>query len=380
MIFKENEINKLKEQIEKLKSQWKTIVWTNGCFDIIHPGHIQTFKTAKKLGDIVIVWVNGDKSPYRKTKPWRPINDENFRSQMLNAIKYVDFVYIFNDETPVRPVEILKPNIVLKGGDYYIREIEVWRVSEEVWRDNIEKIKEYNKIVETELVKKANWFIDVSWIYKFFIENNLTYIVKNIKWYMPEWEVCVKYWGKVVLVPVVEWYSTTNIVEKIRPKQFFDLVMFWKKYKSSFNDLKDFIEWFYKKLNIHYLHKIRFKWKIKQYSIFLADLWKNIGNEVNKLRPVLIISWTSYSSVWTDIIIAPITGLYNKNWKIKKIYHFDIVLENDYKKYWLEKPSIIRLSWLREISKKRLKEYLWKLDKNFKNIIDEKLKIILNIK
>jgi len=65
---------------------------------------------------------------------------------------------------------------------------------------------------------------------------------------------------------------------------------------------------------------------------------------------------------------------------MKKIYHFDIVLENDYKKYWLEKPSIIRLSWLRQISKKRLKEYLWKLDKNFKNIIDEKLKIILNIK
>jgi primase-polymerase (primpol)-like protein len=76
-------------------------------------------------------------------------------------------------------------------------------------------IKEFNEIVETKLVKKSDWIIDVTWIYKFFIENNLIDVVKDIKWYMPEGEVCVRYWGKVVLVPVVKWYSTTNIVEKI---------------------------------------------------------------------------------------------------------------------------------------------------------------------
>jgi hypothetical protein len=77
------------------------------------------------------------------------------------------------------------------------------------------KIEEFNQIVETELVKRFDWIIDVTWIYEFFINNELTEIVKNIKWYMPEGEICVKYWWKVVLVPVVEGYSTTSIVEKI---------------------------------------------------------------------------------------------------------------------------------------------------------------------
>jgi len=118
MIFQENEINKLKEIIKQKKKEWKTIVWTNGCFDLIHPWHLETFKKAKELWDILIVWLNWKDSPYWKTKPWRPINDEEFRSKMLEWLKDVDFIYIFNNETPVKPVEILQPDFVLKWWDY----------------------------------------------------------------------------------------------------------------------------------------------------------------------------------------------------------------------------------------------------------------------
>lgn len=92
----------------------------------MHPWHMKTFEVAKNIewkNTIVIVWLNWDKNPYWKTKPWRPINDEKFRSIMLSNLKNIDYVYIFNDETPAKVVDILKPNYVLKWWDYYIKKI-----------------------------------------------------------------------------------------------------------------------------------------------------------------------------------------------------------------------------------------------------------------
>jgi len=116
--FPENELEILENIIEKHKNNWKSIIWTNWCFDILHPGHIETFKKAKEIADILIVWVNWKDSPYWKTKPWRPINNEKFRTKMLDSLKFVDYVYIFNDKTPEKPVGILKPDFVLKWWDY----------------------------------------------------------------------------------------------------------------------------------------------------------------------------------------------------------------------------------------------------------------------
>lgn len=121
MIIKD--LNELKEITNNLKSQCKRIVWTNGCFDIMHPGHIYTFEEAKKLWDILIVWLNGDKSPYWATKPGRPIHDEWFRAKMLDSLKYIDYVFIFDEETPIIPIETIIPDILVKWWDYKKEEI-----------------------------------------------------------------------------------------------------------------------------------------------------------------------------------------------------------------------------------------------------------------
>lgn len=123
MIF--TELDALAEVIANQKTRWRTVVRTNGCFDIMHPGHVETFMQAKRLGDVVVVWINADQSPYFATKPWRPINDETFRSQIVDSNQYVDYVYLFRDETPLEPITRLQPHILLKWWDYKPEDI-VW--------------------------------------------------------------------------------------------------------------------------------------------------------------------------------------------------------------------------------------------------------------
>jgi len=211
-IFPENNLKDLGKIIEEEKKKWKTIVWTNGCFDIMHPGHIETFKKAKELWDILVVWLNWKDSPYWKTKPWRPINNEFYRSVMLANLKQVDYVYIFNDKTPAIPVDVLKPDIVLKWWDYYLWK---WIVKSEKWIIENKELKYLLENIEKFIVNK-NWILDITWIYNYILENNLEEEVRKISWFMWEWLVNVKNWWKVILVPIVEGCSTTNIVEKIK--------------------------------------------------------------------------------------------------------------------------------------------------------------------
>ncbi|MGC6366754.1 MAG: D-glycero-beta-D-manno-heptose 1-phosphate adenylyltransferase [Candidatus Marinamargulisbacteria bacterium] len=96
----------------------KRIIFTNGCFDLLHPGHVQYLADAKSLGDILIVGLNSDTSVTQLKGPNRPINDQVFRSQMLLALKPVDAVIIFEEDTPISVLSIIKPNIHVKGGDY----------------------------------------------------------------------------------------------------------------------------------------------------------------------------------------------------------------------------------------------------------------------
>jgi len=107
-----------KELIEKLKSQNKKVVFTNGCFDILHVGHLRYLNEAKKQGDVLIVGVNSDDSVKRLKGDTRPINGENDRAEMLCGLKAVDYTVIFKEDTPERLIEELQPSIHVKGGDY----------------------------------------------------------------------------------------------------------------------------------------------------------------------------------------------------------------------------------------------------------------------
>jgi glycerol-3-phosphate cytidylyltransferase len=106
------------EVIEKLKEQGKKVVFTNGCFDILHVGHLRYMNEAKELGDILVVGVNSDDSVRRLKGPTRPINNENDRAEMLCGLKAVDYAVIFTEDTPNNLIGELKPNIHVKGGDY----------------------------------------------------------------------------------------------------------------------------------------------------------------------------------------------------------------------------------------------------------------------
>ena len=94
------------------------IVFTNGCFDLLHPGHIRYLAQARDLGDFLIIGLNSDDSVSRLKGPERPIQPETVRAEMLAALHVVDAVVIFNEDTPLELITALKPDILVKGGDY----------------------------------------------------------------------------------------------------------------------------------------------------------------------------------------------------------------------------------------------------------------------
>lgn len=143
------------ELIDKLKKEGNKVVFTNGCFDILHVGHMRYLEEAKAFGDYLFVGVNSDESVRRLKGPTRPINNELDRAELLAGLKSVDFTVIFTEDTPVELIEELKPSIHIKGGDY----------------------------------KKED---------------------------LPETKVVESYGGEVYIVSLVEGKSTTNVVKKIQ--------------------------------------------------------------------------------------------------------------------------------------------------------------------
>ena len=137
------------------KRNGKRVVFTNGCFDLLHPGHIRSLETARGLGDVLIVGVNSDESVRRLKGEGRPVIPEQERAEILASLECVDAVVIFDESTPQRVVAALLPDVLVKGGD---------------WPGN--------QIVGREEVEAAG--------------------------------------GKVVLVVVVPGYSTTEILKKIK--------------------------------------------------------------------------------------------------------------------------------------------------------------------
>lgn len=112
-------------KVEQIRKRYKNkkIVFTNGCFDILHVGHIRYLEQASKLGDLLVVGVNSDASVKRLKGKDRPINNENERAEILCALKFVDFVIIFEQDTPYELIKNLQPDYLVKGGDYVVDEI-----------------------------------------------------------------------------------------------------------------------------------------------------------------------------------------------------------------------------------------------------------------
>ncbi len=125
MKLKDKIINvyKIADITKELHASARKIVFTNGCFDIIHAGHVSYLSQAKALGDILIVGLNSDASVRRLKGDKRPINAEQDRAIVLAAFSFVDYVVIFEEDTPYELIKQVQPNILVKGGDWQASEI-----------------------------------------------------------------------------------------------------------------------------------------------------------------------------------------------------------------------------------------------------------------
>jgi rfaE bifunctional protein nucleotidyltransferase chain/domain len=145
----------LRNKLQELRHKGKKIAFTNGCFDILHVGHVRYLREAKKTADVLVLALNSDSSVRSIKGEKRPLMNENERAELLAALEFVDFVTIFPELTPLELINYLKPDVLIKGGD---------------WPEE--------KVVGREEIKKWG--------------------------------------GHVAIIPEVEGKSTTNIVEKIK--------------------------------------------------------------------------------------------------------------------------------------------------------------------
>jgi rfaE bifunctional protein nucleotidyltransferase chain/domain len=140
---------------ETARREGRRVVFTNGVFDILHPGHVRYLQQARALGDLLIIGLNSDASVRRNKGPERPINNEAERAEILEALECVDAVTVFDEETPAEIIRAIQPDILVKGAD--------WAADAIVGRDTVEALG-----------------------------------------------------GRVVRVPIERGYSTTEIIRKIR--------------------------------------------------------------------------------------------------------------------------------------------------------------------
>ena len=123
------------DEIEKIsksaREKHRTIVTSNGCFDILHSGHVEYLEGASKLGDILIIGINSDSSVKKIKGNDRPVNSERDRASIMASLGFVDYCVIFNEDTPVELLKIIKPDIHVKGGDYNADDIIEKKIVEE---------------------------------------------------------------------------------------------------------------------------------------------------------------------------------------------------------------------------------------------------------
>ena len=116
-------LNALKRLVGNLKAKGKRIVFTNGCFDILHPGHISLLRRSRAAGDVLIVGLNSDRSVRRIKGKGRPVNSQAVWAKNLTRLKTVNYLTVFNATTPLKIIKTLKPDVLVKGTDWQAGEI-----------------------------------------------------------------------------------------------------------------------------------------------------------------------------------------------------------------------------------------------------------------
>ncbi len=112
------DLSSLKKEIEALRAHGKRIVFTNGCFDLLHPGHMRYLYAARQMGDYLVVAVNTDRSVKIIKGANRPIQSQDERTEVLAALSFVDAVVLFDEDNPLKVIRHLVPNVLVKGGDW----------------------------------------------------------------------------------------------------------------------------------------------------------------------------------------------------------------------------------------------------------------------
>ena len=117
------ELENLLEELDSLREQNRKVVFTNGCFDLIHAGHVTYLRQAKSYGDVLIIGLNSDSSLKKLKGPGRPILDQYDRARILGAFEFVDYIVLFDEDTPEDLIKAVKPDVLVKGRDYGIEDI-----------------------------------------------------------------------------------------------------------------------------------------------------------------------------------------------------------------------------------------------------------------
>ncbi len=112
----------LKYAVHRLKREGKKIVFTNGCFDLIHIGHVRYLRQARELGDVLVIGLNADRSILR-IKPGRPVTPQDQRAEVLASLEMVDYVTLFDEATPYELIRLVQPDVLVKGGDWKKKDI-----------------------------------------------------------------------------------------------------------------------------------------------------------------------------------------------------------------------------------------------------------------
>jgi len=121
----------ISHEARRLQSSGKKVVFTNGCFDVLHPGHLDLLAKARSLGDALVVAINSDQSVKRLKGSERPVFPENERGEILSALHSVDYVCTFDEDTPLETILVIRPDILVKGADWVdnivgTKEVEAW--------------------------------------------------------------------------------------------------------------------------------------------------------------------------------------------------------------------------------------------------------------
>ena len=149
------DLKDFKEIREKIKHENNKLVFTNGCFDILHRGHVTYLNEARSLGDYLIVAVNSDESVKKLKGPGRPINNEQDRAFILDNLKSVDYVMIFNEDTPYDLIKEIIPDYLVKGGDWKKEDIVGYDIVEENGGEVL-SLNYVNDYSTTSVIEKIN--------------------------------------------------------------------------------------------------------------------------------------------------------------------------------------------------------------------------------